>query len=294
MLNTNGKSASSLLVAVIVGALVIAALPLTAQARIASVFVDTTSWSPRSDTRRTPLFRNGGNVIGVLGTDVGMLLANDSIEIREGFCGVAGFGRLIAVGKITNKTTQIVNNIPTARLTLSIPLTATHPRGNFCGHITYPAGNLSRDTFTVRIYRRGVVTSISAPATAQVMTNVELVFSGSRIGNSGFFDLPLPLKLVSRVTDNDTVFRARVQFTRCGKHELMPQWIHDRSAPAGLMQDWKRHYQGSARRIITVSGCTTSPTTSTLPGANTVSGSSSCGCTGQPACTGTKSTIIYP
>ena len=140
MLKTNGKSAGSLLVAVMVGALVIGALPVTAQAGISAVLVDTTNWSPRSDTSRTPLFRNGGNVIVVVGTDAGMLLANSSIEIRDGFCGTVGFGKLIAVGSITNRTTQIVNNIPTAKLTLSIPLTATHPRGNFCGHITYPAG----------------------------------------------------------------------------------------------------------------------------------------------------------
>lgn len=284
MFKANGKSAGSPLIALFVGALVISALPVTAQASIASVFVDNTSWSPRSDTKRTPLFRNGGNAIGVLGTDAGMLLANEAIEIREGFCGVTGFGKIIAVGKITSRTTQIVNNIPTARLTLSIPLTATHPRGNFCGHITYPAGNLSRDTFTVRIYRRGVVTAISAPATAQVMTDVVVAYSGSRIGNAGFFDLPLPLQLVSRIESTESLYRAKVRFTRCGKHELIPQWINDRSAPTAVMQDWKRHYQGSVKRIITVSGCTTSPTTTTLPGAGTVSGSSSCGGTGQPAC----------
>ena len=173
----------------------------------------------------------------------------------------------------------MLNNIPTGRLTLSLPLTATVPPGPACGLIRYPAAQ--PDTFRITVFARGTVTGIrvtprgAANALTQVtvMTPVDVTFTGSFMSNNtaSTNKIPLPYLPGNVLTNTPTSFRITVQFNRCGSPTLFPGLIFDGNAPSGIIiADASKRYQGGARLPIRVVGGTagcpsTSPAKSTLP-----------------------------
>jgi len=263
-------------------------------AALKSVSVGTTSWSPTSQTRRTPLFRNGDNTIEIIGKDAGILNAA-GVEIRE-YCNPAGpGGRLIAMGSIRNRSTVNASSssvyVPTGKLTVSIPLMPTQALGNYCGQISYPGGYLVRDNFTVKIYRRGTVKSIAAPTTVRGNTDVNITFRGAGIGNATSYAGVSPFELVQRVRSTDEEFTARVTFRKCGTFTLAAQDIYDRSAPGGVIDKYWNRYIGSSKTTVKVSeNCSRSTTNKTYTTPTISTTNCPCGTTGCAPC-GSYTTI---
>ena len=274
--------------------LLMAMLQAPVYAALKSVSVGTTSWSPTSQTRRTPLFRNGGNTIEIIGKDAGILNAA-GVEIRE-YCNPAGpGGRLIAMGSIRNRSTVNASGssvyVPTGKLTVSIPLMPTQALGNYCGQITYPGGYLVRDNFTVTIYRRGTVKSITAPTTVRGNTDVNITFRGAGIGNATSYGGVSPFELVQRVRSTDDEFSARVRFPKCGTFTLAAQTIYDRSAPSSVIDDYQNRYIGSSRATVRVSeNCSRTTTTKTYNAPTISTTNCPCGTAGCAPC-GSYTTI---
>lgn len=285
---------SFVLIGMVMGVVISALLPALSEAGIKSVQVGTTSWDPDSETRRTPLFRNGNNTIVVVGEDIGLMTA-ERFVIHENCIpyGVNAGGRIIAVGSIKERTTQ-PGTLPTGKLVLSLPLTPAHPVGNFCGHLTYPAGNLSRDVFTVQIFHRGNVQAIAVFESGRAVTQVasgepvRIRFTGSFFGRTFSSNIiPIPYILDRVIQNIGTLFEAEVRFTNCGPVTLFPQLIFDRAAPVSVLtEDSKKRFQGGARLPIQViAGTNGCPRTQTYrPSPSRQDADPTCGDPGQPAC----------
>jgi hypothetical protein len=273
--------------AVIAAATLAGIVPSMATAAIKTVTIGDTSWSPTSETNRTPLFR-GANTIRVVGTNPGIITAT-GFELRDGVCPdpVGTSGKIVAVGSIKERSARDYAGV--SSLILSLPLTQVQSTGNFCGHVYYPpppVGPLNRDTFTVRIYRRGTVQSITAPTSARGNTEVSITWNGQGIGNATVNPqvTPLPLVLVQRVTSTETQFTANVRFSQCGTHTVQAGHIYDRSAPSALVLDGKYRYQGSASATVKVTENCSSPSPATSQPPVLMKKDPSCGGPGEPPC----------
>jgi len=132
------------------------------------------------------------------------------------------------VGSIKERTTQ-PGTLPKGKLVLSLPLTPTHPFENFCGHQTYPPGNLARSTFTVQVFHRRNVTAMQVLANRASVTSVpsgvpvQIRYTGSffeRITSSNLIQTNYILGPVT--ANNAATFTATATFPRCGPVTLIP------------------------------------------------------------------------
>jgi len=288
---TKGQTLSLLfaIVSVATGAF----LPKPSEAAIHSVHVGTTTWAPNSETARTPLFRNGGNTIVVIG-DLPLMTA-ERFELRQN-CNPVGLSTgpaLLTVGSIKERTTQ-PGTLPKDKLVLSLLLTPTHPIGNFCGHLTYPAGNLTRSTFTVRVFHREIVTAMQVLVNGASVTSVpsgvpvQVRYTGSFFGRTTSSNLIQTNYILGPVSANNaTTFTATATFPRCGPVTLIPQDIFDNAAPDAVLSAFpETRYRGGVKLPISVvagpGGC---PSAQAAPSnLGTFNADPNCGDPGQPAC----------
>ncbi len=122
--------------------------------------------------------------------------------------------------------------------------------GKIIVRVVYP-GPDPADTFHARIYRRGVVKAISAPARATLGEKVRVTFTGKDFGVAAF-RRGGPRYSVKRLGGSDTSARFEVALHGCGRFHLDPSVIHDASVPNSEVVSGKAGYTGTAHATLVV------------------------------------------
>lgn len=116
--------------------------------------------------------------------------------------------------------------------------------------LAYP-GTDDRDVWRARIFRRGVVRSISAPAEAKVGETVRIRFSGEGFGVAAM-RAGGPSYSAERVSGSDTAAQFDVTFLTCGKMQVGAALLHDSDVPLSEVLSGDAGYVGVTGPTILV------------------------------------------
>jgi hypothetical protein len=109
----------------------------------------------------------------------------------------------------------------------------------------------AQDVWRARVFRRGVVRSISAPARAKVGETLRLGFVGEGFGVAAMRDGG-PFFNVERVSGSDTSAQFDVTFLKCGTLQLGAGLLHDSEVPLPEVLSGEAAYEGEVGTTITV------------------------------------------
>lgn len=122
-------------------------------------------------------------------------------------------------------------------------------RGKVNLRVVHQAGRV--ETFKARIFRRGVVHGITAPKQATVGAPVNVAFNGEdfgvasmRSGESYFAS--------DRSGGTNTAARFSLTFRQCGTFHVMPQLLHDATAPASEVASGEARFTGTVMAVVHV------------------------------------------
>ncbi len=116
--------------------------------------------------------------------------------------------------------------------------------------LAYP-DTATKDVWKARVFRRGVVRSIGAPAGARVGETLRLQFEGQGFGVAAMRDGGT-FYTVERVSGSDTSVQFDVKFLRCGTLQVGAGLLHDSEVPMLEVLSGDAAYQGDVRATITV------------------------------------------